>query len=164
MTMDCGRGSQRIDKMGCPFEVRCCDIKHLLELNRMYDEFSPKAVSQGLPPALEELRRRWVKQLIDTGENFVAWKEGKAVGHCALIVDRQREDGEYIIFVDQPYRNRGLGTELTDVAVRRARELGLKRLWLTVEAFNFRAIRVYRKVGFQFCDELQRERTMVLEL
>jgi RimJ/RimL family protein N-acetyltransferase len=57
-----------------------------------------------------------------------------------------------------------LGTELTAVAVQKARELGLKRLWLTVEAFNFRAIRVYRKVGFQFCDEGERERTMVLGL
>lgn len=150
--------------MGCPFEVRCCGIEQLPELIKMYDEFSPKAISQGLPPTLEEHRHKWVRRLMEIGENFMAMKERKAVGHCALIMDQKREDGEYIIFVDQPYRNRGLGTELTAVAVQKARELGLKRLWLTVEAFNFRAIRVYRKVGFQFCDEGERERTMVLGL
>lgn len=162
--MSCGRCFQYIDKMGCRFEVQCSGIEQLSELTKMYDEFSPKAVSQGLPPIMEEQRHKWVVRLIETGENFIAWQEGKAVGHCALILDRKREDGEYIIFVDQPYRNRGLGTELTAVAVQKARELGLKRLWLTVEAFNFRAIRVYRKVGFQFCDEGERERTMVLGL
>jgi RimJ/RimL family protein N-acetyltransferase len=162
--MICGWRVERMDKMGCPFEVRCCTIEHLPELSDMYDKFSPKAISQGLPPTSPEQCRKWVKRLLETGENFMAWQDGKAVGHCALMVDRQREDGEYIIFVDQPYRNRGLGTELTAIAVQRARELELKRLWLTVEAFNFRAIRVYRKVGFQFCDEGERERTMVLGL
>ncbi|MBI4961934.1 MAG: GNAT family N-acetyltransferase [Desulfomonile tiedjei] len=162
--MACSRRFEHIDKMGCPFEVGCCGMENLPELTAMYDAFSPKAISQGLPPSSEEQRRKWVKKLIEGGENFIAWKEGKAVGHCALILDRQREDGEYIIFVDQPYRNRGLGTELTAAAVQKAREIGLKRLWLTVEAFNFRAVRVYRKVGFQFCDEVERERTMVLEL
>lgn len=162
--MACGQRFERIDKMCCPFEVRCCGIEQLPELTKMYDEFSPKAITQGLPPALEEHRHRWVRHLMETGENFIAWKEDKFVGHCALILDPKRGDGEYIIFVDKPYRNRGLGTELTAVAVQRAQELGLQRLWLTVEAFNFRAIRVYRKVGFQFCDEGERERTMVLEL
>jgi len=162
--MPCSQRFERIDKMGCPFEVRRCGIEALPELTRMYDEFSPKAVSQGLPPALDEPRRKWVRRLIETGENFVAWKEDKAVGHCALLLDQMRVDGEYIIFVAQPYRNRGMGTELTAVAVERARELGLKRLWLIVETFNFRAIRLYRKVGFQFCDEGERERTMVLGL
>jgi RimJ/RimL family protein N-acetyltransferase len=162
--MSCGQRFQYIDKMGCRFEVQCSGVEHSPELTKMYDEFSPKAISQGLPPIMEEQRHKWVAHLIETGENFIVWQEGKAVGHCALILDQKREDGEYIIFVDQPYRNRGMGTELTAVAVQKARELGLKRLWLTVEAFNFRAIRVYRKVGFQFCDEGERERTMVLEL
>ena len=162
--MSCGQRFQFTDKMGCQFEVQCSGVEQLPELTNMYDEFSPKAVSQGLPPIGEEHRHKWVVRLIETGENFIAWQEGKVVGHCALILDQKREDGEYIIFVDQPYRNRGMGTELTAVAVQKARELGLKRLWLTVEAFNFRAIRVYRKVGFQFCDEGERERTMVLGL
>jgi GNAT superfamily N-acetyltransferase len=155
---------QRIDKLGSPFEVGYCSIRQLDELIRMYDEFSPKAISQGLPPIDAASRRQWVQKLLDSGENFLAWIEGKAVGHCALVCVPDKYDAEYIIFVHQPYRNRGIGTELTATAVARARELGLKALWLTVEAFNFRALRVYRGVGFQFVDADERERTMVLYL
>jgi RimJ/RimL family protein N-acetyltransferase len=159
--------SERIrctDKTGHPFEVEYCGERALPALTALYDEFTPKAISQGLPPVDAEARGRWVRSLVEHGENFLAWREGKAVGHCALMADLDKKDGEYIIFVDQPFRNRGIGSELTSVAVLRARELGLVRLWLTVEAFNFRAVRLYRKAGFRFCDECDRERTMVLDI
>lgn len=153
-----------IDKLGSPFEVGHCSIRQLDELNRMYDAFYPKSISQGLPPSDDMARRQWVQKLLTSGENFLSWAEGQVVGHCALVTDLDRRDAEYIIFVDQPFRNRGIGTELTKMALGRAKELGLKTLWLTVEAFNFRAVRLYRGVGFQFVDEGERERTMALYL
>ncbi len=42
--------------------------------------------------------------------------------------------------------------------------MGLKSIWLTVEALNFRAIKLYKKMGFEFADSGERERTMILEL
>lgn len=155
---------RRIDKLGSPFDVRYCTHLQLATLTKMYDEFSPKAVSQGLPPSDDATRRAWVEKLLTSAENYVAWLEGRVIGHCAMVPDLARRDAEYIIFVDQPYRNRGIGTELTAMAVARVRELGLSVVWLTVEAFNFRALRLYRRVGFQFVDEGERERTMVLHL
>jgi RimJ/RimL family protein N-acetyltransferase len=89
------------------------------------------------------------------------WIENKIVGHSALICDLDKNDGEYIIFV-AAFRNRGLGSELTAMAVQKARHMGLKTLGLTVESYNFRAIRVYRKVGFKFREEDELERTMTL--
>lgn len=153
-----------VDKTGHPFEVReqgaeCCD-----ELVRMYDCFTPKAMSQGLPPSDDQDRRRWVQRLIESGWNFVCRQDGEIVGHAAIIPDFDRADGEYIVFVLQPFRNKGLGTALTETAVKKARAHRLAHVWLTVEAFNFRAIKVYRKSGFEFCDEADRERAMVLRL
>jgi ribosomal protein S18 acetylase RimI-like enzyme len=86
------------------------------------------------------------------------------VGHAALVPEIGRVDAEYIIFVDQPYRNRGLGSSLTVFAVDYARQKGLESIWLRVESYNFRAIKVYRKAGFRFLDEGERERTMTLNL
>jgi len=162
--MDAETRVHRIDKLGSPFDAGYANIRQLDELTMMYDAFFPKSVSQGLPPSDEGARRQWVHKLLTSGENFLSWSEGKVVGHCALVTDLERGDAEYIIFVDQPYRNRGIGTELTRLALARAKELGLTTLWLTVEAFNFRAVRLYRRAGFQFVDEGERERTMVLHL
>jgi ribosomal protein S18 acetylase RimI-like enzyme len=133
-------------------------------LTEMYDSFSPKGESQGLPPADDVERHRWVEDVLLGARSFVAEKDGEILGHSALLPDLDRGDAEYIIFVSHKCRNRGLGTALTSMAVERARQLGLLRIWLTVESYNFRAIKLYRRAGFIFLDQGERERTMLLEL
>jgi RimJ/RimL family protein N-acetyltransferase len=162
--MDFQTRSQRIDKLGEPFEAGKCEHECLPEVIDMYDAFAPKTSTQGLPPADEETRHTWVRGLFQSAENFAVWKDGKVVGHCVLLIDMERLDAEYLIFVLGPQQNRGLGTVLTQMAVQRGIQLGLQVLWLTVEAYNFRAIRMYRNAGFQFCDECNAERTMMRRL
>lgn len=153
-----------LDKLGGEFDVTYGTLADRLALVAMYDLFLPKALTQGLPPSDDAARIQWVTQLLNTGENFLAWSLGSVVGHASLIVDRDKGDCEYLIFVLQSCRHRGIGTVLTRLAVERARELQLGAIWLTVEALNFRAIKLYRKMGFVFCDAGERERTMTLGL
>lgn len=153
-----------LDKLGGAFEVTYATLADRPALLAMYDIFSPKALTQGLPPGNDAARLQWVTQLLENGENFLAWSLGAVVGHASLIVDFPRGDCEYLIFVLQSCRHRGMGTELTRLAVERARELKLRTIWLTVEALNFKAIKLYRKMGFVFCDAGERERTMTLGL
>ncbi len=153
-----------VDKMGDQFELTVFTSADRLALAEMYDRFSPKAITQGLPPMDDQARCDWISNLVERGESFLAWQAGLVVGHCCLIGTQDGQDGEYLIFVDRNFRNRGLGTALTRVAVERAVERGLESMWLTVEALNFRAIKLYKKIGFVFCDTRERERTMVLKL
>jgi RimJ/RimL family protein N-acetyltransferase len=156
---------QRIDKQGCVFEVGECGPESVSDLRYMYDNFGRLAVSQGLPPAIRTNRENWIDKLVEFGRNFLAWKEGKAIGHCSIIPDFDRGDAEFIIFVNERFRNRGIGTALTALALETGESLGLTRIWLTVESFNFRAIRLYRNAGFVFADEGgEQERTMTLRL
>ena len=152
------------DKTGSPFEVGVCGVRDSEALMAMYDAFYPLAESQGLPPAETKHRRQWIERLLATAQNFVVWKDEQIVGHSALIADRDKGDSEYIIFVSQDFRNRGLGKALTTMALDAARSLGLRRVWLTVESYNFRAIKLYRGTGFVFVDQGERERTMILDL
>jgi GNAT superfamily N-acetyltransferase len=153
-----------IDKTGCRLELGECSKDYTAELKEMYDGFGQLALAQGLPPIGKENRHRWVERLLECAENFVVWDEGKIVGHSALIADLSLRDGEYIIFVAEAYRHRGLGNGLTHAALDRARELKLTAVWLTVESFNFRAIKLYRKTGFEFADKGGQERSMVLRM
>lgn len=153
-----------VDKKGLVLDLaryKKSDFDALLE---MYLEFSPKPASQGLPPPDREGCVRWVKGLCEASEGFLAWVQNKIVGHSALIADLEKQDGEFLIFVDQDFRNRGIGTQLTCMALDRAKEMSLKAVWLTVERFNFRAIALYKRFGFQFCDEDDWERAMRIEL
>ncbi len=152
------------DKLGCSFDVVCFESDDLSDLLLMYDTFFPEAVAQGLPPTEPDARLTWLKQLFESGLNFVAIQDGRVIGHAALLLEANREDGEYLIFVGSPFRKRGIATELTQCAVEKALELGLTSMWLTVEADNFRAIELYKKFGFRFCHSGCGERKMIAEL
>ncbi len=152
------------NKEGSAFILGPAGEEDGLGLKLMYDCFNPKAVAQGLPPQEPDQCRIWVENLLCRAENLLAWQDERVVGHCALIPDACRNDAEYIIFVDKPYRNLGLGTALTRRALDRAGALGLKLIWLSVAVTNFPAVRLYRKFGFQFVDREGLDRTMHLKL
>jgi RimJ/RimL family protein N-acetyltransferase len=153
-----------MDKKGCAFEVGSCAEGDLSCLVEMYDAFSPLPASQGLPPESPPVRTAWVEGLVANGEGFLAWVESRVVGHAALMPSPSEDAGEFVIFVDKAYRDRGIGSELTKAAIKKARSLGMKSIWLTVEMYNFRAINLYKKFGFAFCSGIECERTMRLEL
>jgi len=152
------------DKLGMPFTVVGCGLEDSRRLLDMYDAFMPEEVAQGLPPTDKQARLAWIRTLLERGENYAAIVEGKVVGHGALMPNRQRNEGEYIIFIARPYRKRGLATALTEMAIQRAKALGLGSVWLTVESDNFKAIKLYTKMGFRFCEEGLSERQMTLLL
>ncbi len=155
-----------IDKKGRPFEVRVYKPEDYSCLEEMYDTFSPKAKFQGMPPADEEVRHKWVRHLVRRGENFLAWQEARVVGHVVILPDFDKADAEYLIFVSQTSRARGVGKELTRAALQKAGELEIRSVWLTADSYNFRAIRLYKKVGFELQEEScsASERVMILKL
>lgn len=160
--MIAGKRRVCIDRRGLPFEVgefREDDYRHLEE---MYDAFSPKGKYQGMPPAAPDACRQWLDRLLEGGENFLAWREGRVIGHAVALPDLDRRDAEYLIFVSRHHRGCGVGSALTLAVLERAHELGLRCLWLTVETYNIRATRLYRKFGFEYADaeKFETERMM----
>ncbi len=154
----------RTDKTGKFFQigVGCAeDFPFILE---MYRFFSPKPASQGLPPKDPETCHNWLKDLFEAGQNFLAWRGDKVIGHAVLICDPNRKSGEFVVFVDQNHRNVGIGTALTRLALEKSRELGLDSVWLAVDVKNFIACKLYKKVGFAYCDMESYERIMSIQL
>ena len=137
------------------------DFPYVLE---MYRGFSPKPASQGLPPKDAEICHNWLKDLFELSQNFLAWKGDKVIGHAALISDPIKKSGEFVVFVDQDHRNVGIGTELTQLALEKSRELGLDSVWLAVDMTNFIALKLYKKLGFEYCDMETYERIMSIKL
>jgi len=154
------------DKKGRPFQVFAYRPKDEPFLKRMYDDFTPKARFQGMPPEDGAVRCRWIDRLLRYGRNFLAWNDIRVVGHVAIMPDPVCNDAEYLIFIDKIHRGAGIGRALTEAAIGCARDLRLRRVWLTVDAYNFPGIRLYRHMGFRFREEHSSvtERTMELIL
>jgi len=150
----------RTDKAVAVFKIGRCKAGDLPCLMEMYHRFVPRPASQGLPPADFETCQKWINDLFQIAENLLAWHDQEVIGHAALIPDVNRRSGEYVIFVHQDYRNRGIGTALTQAILDEAKNLGFQSVWLTVAITNSIAIRLYVKVGFQYCDMDECERTM----
>jgi len=154
----------RADKSGCSFAMGVCCPEDFPFLLGMYDNFSPKPASQGLPPEDSETCQNWVKNLFEIGENFLAWRGERIIGHVSLVPDRQGKSCEFVIFVHQANRNLGIGTELTRFALERANRQGYDSVWLTVSISNSIAIKLYKKLGFEYYDRDGSERLMNIKL
>jgi GNAT superfamily N-acetyltransferase len=154
----------KTDKSGKPFEIGTSCAEDLSSLLEMYRTFSPKPASQGLPPENPETCQSWVKTLFRAGLNALAWRGDRVIGHAVLIPDVKGKSGELAIFVDQNYRNLGIGTELARFNLEKFRDLDFEFAWLTVRVLNFIAIKLFRKVGFEFCDVDSYERVMAIKL
>ena len=155
-----------LDKQNEPFELKKGSEDDAARLVEMYETFQPKGRYQGLPPAKTDACASWLHHIFSIGENFLALRNDRMIGHAALLPDQTIRDGEYLVFVHQLHRRLGIGTQLTRSAMDHARALGLIDIWLTVDADNFIAIRLYRNFGFRFCDKtcFHSERKMMLHL
>jgi len=154
----------RNDRSGGPFQIGISGAEDFLFLREMYRDFSPKPASQGLPPEDPETCHNWLRHLFEIGENLLVWRGDSVIGHAALVPDLGGRSAEFVIFVDQNNRNLGIGTELTRFALERSQQLGLDSVWLTVNISNFIAVKLYRKIGFEYCDLDKDERVMSIKL
>lgn len=85
---------------------------------------------------------------------FVAKKGGRIIGYVDLVRRSEQYypfDGYWLhsLIVKIPYRRMGIGEELTWIATEKGREEGAKGLSLLVYEDNYRAIKLYRKLGFE---------------
>jgi len=86
--------------------------------------------------------------------SFVALKKGRVIGFVDLVKRSEqyyRDDSYwlYSLIVSTPYRRMGIGEELTRMAMEKSRKEGIKKLFLTTGENNDRAVRLYRKLGFE---------------
>lgn len=142
------RTVRKTDKQGRPFVLRGFEPRDRPALESMYDAFDPKRVAQGLPPADDAQRRSWLDSVLAEGFHIVVEIEGRVAGH-GMLLPFGESSAELANFLHQEIRDRGIGTALNQALVATARENGVRRVWLSVEPSNRRAVRSYEKVGFR---------------
>ena len=136
------------DKEGVAYVVRPFESRDRPALDAMYHDFEPKRVAQGLPPGSPAGVKRWLDQTLPNGRHWLIEDACRCVGHL-MLMPMSEDASELANFLHQSVRNRGIGTALNAFALDRARAVGRRRVWLSVEPWNRAAIRSYEKVGFR---------------
>jgi RimJ/RimL family protein N-acetyltransferase len=102
------------------------------------------------PDFTREEQRRWFSRL-PAMTDYLIWGvacKGNPIGAMGLK-HINRTGAEYWGYIgEKDYWNRGLGREMVDFALRKARELELGELHLKASHDNSRAIRLYTRAGF----------------
>src|SRR5208282_5351994 len=89
--------------------------------------------------------------------------EPKRVAHTILCPIRQTEV-EFTIFVLQDHREENLGTVMSQLTMAWALEMGFSKVFLTTQFSNYRAIGLFRKLGFHTTSSYGDECEMVIDL
>lgn len=164
------------DREGRSIELRTIDggdADDREALVKMYVQFDPTDRAQGIPPTGEDRVRNWIETIGPEGIHVVATHDGDVVGHATLVpesddpraIDEPGEIAwELAIFVLQAYQQAGIGTYLLEHLLGHAEDLGVERVWLTVERWNAPAIALYESVGFERCGTESFEQEMSIRL
>jgi L-phenylalanine/L-methionine N-acetyltransferase len=128
----------------------------------MFSTLSESTVSNLIPPFTRERVEGWTKN-IDYSKVLAivaVTGDGRIVAVGSLQFNPQevmRHKAELGLTVYDSYQNRGIGTALLSHLLGIAREMGLKKVHLTVRADNKRAIGLYEKYGFKVEGTFQKE-------
>lgn len=104
------------------------------------------------------LVRKYLTKLLRArnGRLFVADMDGKIAGYAEVTIKKlpaifvhDREAHIGIVFVEERYRRKGIGTRLLKEAERWAKDKGVFSLALTVFDKNKPALLAYKKFGFR---------------
>ena len=150
-------------RKGRKLEVRAYAGGDLAALVEMYASFEPKRVAQGLPPPDVPRITAWLEQLQKKSSQLLAWDGAKIVAHTILCPIRLPEI-EFTIFVHQDYREETLGTAMSELSLAWSLEMGFSKVLLTTEFSNYRAIGLFRKLGFRTSSSYGDECEMLVDL
>ena len=151
-------------KVGLDIDIREYQIENHQGMLAMYDDFEPKGLAMGLPPPDDQVRRKWINDIIKTFYNFIALHKERIIGHAAIDILRTKASPEYLIFLHQDFRSRGIGTEFTLTVREICKKIGCRHVWITVSSANTRAVHMFKRVGFKFRGPIGIEREMALDL
>lgn len=150
-------------RRGRTLDVREYGLEDLGALVEMYKTFEPKRVAQGLPPPDVPRIAHWLDQLQNKSRALLALDGKRVVAHTSLC-PMQAESVEFAVFVHQDYREEGLGTAVSQLTLDWAGQMGFPQVYLTTELSNFRALRLFRKLGFRITTSYGDECEMKLDL
>ncbi len=105
----------------------------------------------------QPLAEKWREEIASGNRLVFIYKiNGEFIGEGALVFDTA--DPDYTItgkrvyvsrmIVKKEYRNRGIGSEILEFLIRKAKSMGFSEITIGVDKNNLNALHLYKKYGF----------------
>ena len=117
------------------------------QLVQLYRSMSDSALRWTKAPTREQIEQ--IIQYPDYYISLVTEHDDRVIGHGEIKKDSEKRNGELNIHLHQDYHGVGLGTVMMIALMSDANGQALHRINLQVAAENRKAVRLFRKFGFQ---------------
>lgn len=142
------------------------DAEELLEVINRLDYETPFLLREpGELTMTIEQEKMFLQSKIESEVNLfiLAEIDGKIIGTCAVngsTRKRLRHSANLGIAIFKDYCGKGIGRRLMVTSINWAKENGISRITLQVDANNFRAINLYLKLGFEIEGTLKKDKLL----
>ena len=105
----------------------------------------------------QPLADKWFEEIKSGNRLVFVYKiNGEFIGEGALVLDEGDPDytipGKRIyvsrMIVKKEYRNRGIGSEILEFLIKKAKDMGYSEMTIGVDKDNVNALHLYKKYGF----------------
>lgn len=134
------------------------ELREVAELaDKIWHECFTDIISLGQIDYMVEKFQSYKAMKEQTGSHdyvYLAVREnGELCGYIAI--KPEKDDRLFLskLYLRSDMRGKGIGSEMLERVFGEARKYGKKRVYLTVNKHNDRAIAVYKKTGFEIADE-----------
>ena len=138
-------------KDGREVTIRFMTIEDKEKLLEMFSSMSKEALRWSMAPYTREVIERWMNN-IQNLIPLVAEHDNRIVGYGSILKfthPRLKGNGDLAMYLHQGFHGVGLGTAMTELLLKLAKEHQMHRLRLYVVADNRIAVHLYEKFGFK---------------
>jgi diamine N-acetyltransferase len=134
------------------------DLEQILALNKALFDYEEEFNSEyNLGWTYSEKGKEYFKDRIENNSSIVlvGEDENKIIGYILTFIKNHSIRSINPIaevenmFIDKDFRKQGLGSKFLKETIKLAKEMGVKRLEVEVEARNLPALEFYKKNGFE---------------
>ena len=94
-------------------------------------------------------------QIASGYEYFLILHDGETAGYLAVVPDLPKSSLQFSkLYVLKSMRGKGIGKDAMDFVEDMCRKLEIRKLWLTVNKYNFESIAWYERLGFTKAGEI----------
>ncbi|MBI5728511.1 MAG: GNAT family N-acetyltransferase, partial [Candidatus Magasanikbacteria bacterium] len=110
------------------------------------------ALTSGIPKRISDREvEKYFREILRSNKDHhcMITANGKTIGHLSLAKRQSNWYETQIVIGEKKYRGKGYGSHAIRSLIKKAKRLGIFRIYLEVRPTNMRAIRAYEHCGFR---------------
>jgi len=139
-------------------KIRQFEWRDVEEINRRDNDPEVTRYLGTIPPVPLERTYEGYRRMVDNGDLLLVVEEDdKVIGSLEIIIEKGKNShvGTIGFSLKKEFWGKGIGTKLAEEGIRKAKEIGLKKLVTYIYEPNERSVALMNSLGFELAGRLK---------